>query len=138
MVGVGEQTGHLGEVFGRLAEHYQAQVKLRRTFLSAIAWPMFQLLAALVVVGLLILVMGIIGNMNGVPIDMLGLGLVGNRGGHLSGGGGRAGLLLAGPFVRQAAEHFGSGPSSGPSCTCRCSGRPCRPPPWPGWPGHCT
>ena len=96
MVDVGEQTGHLGEVFGRLAEHYQAQVQLRRTFLSAITWPMFQLVAALAVIGLLIWMMGIIGRINGVPIDMLGLGLVGNRGLaiYLAIVGG-AGLLLA-------------------------------------------
>ena len=96
MVDVGEQTGHLGEIFGRLAEHYQAQVQLRRTFLSAISWPIFELVAALAVIGALIWVMGVIGQITGTTIDMLGLGLVGNHGlaVYLAVVGG-AGLLLA-------------------------------------------
>jgi type IV pilus assembly protein PilC len=96
MVDVGEQTGHLGEIFARLSEHYQAQVQLRRTFLSAISWPMFELVVALAVIGLLIWVMGFLGQKDGAPIDMLGLGLVGNRGLaiYLAMVGG-AGLLLA-------------------------------------------
>ena len=80
MADVGEQSGHLGEVFARLAEHYQGQLRLRRDFLAAIAWPMLQLTAALTVVGVLIWVMGLIGQMTGTKIDMLGFGLVGNRG----------------------------------------------------------
>ena len=30
MVNVGEQTGHLAEVFGHLADHYEEQLRLRR------------------------------------------------------------------------------------------------------------
>ena len=105
MVEVGEQTGHLGEIFGRLADHYQDQLQLRRNFLSAITWPMIQLVAALAVIGLLIWLMGIIGiQNNGVPIDMLGLGLIGERGLaiYLAYVGG-AGLLLA-AAVRAASR----------------------------------
>ena len=80
MVEVGEQSGHLGEVFARLAEHYQAQVQLRRNFLASITWPMFQLAVALTVVGFLIWVTGVIGRMTGTPLDILGFGLVGDRG----------------------------------------------------------
>jgi type IV pilus assembly protein PilC len=80
MTEVGEQSGHLGEVFARLAEHYQGQLRLRRDFLAAIAWPMLQLTAALTVVGVLIWVMGFIAQMTGTKIDILGFGLVGNRG----------------------------------------------------------
>jgi type IV pilus assembly protein PilC len=80
MAEVGEQSGHLGEVFGQLAEHYQGQVQLRRNFLAAITWPMVQLAVAVVIIGFLIWVMGVISDMAGTRIDPLGIGLVGNRG----------------------------------------------------------
>ncbi len=80
LVRVGEQTGHQGEAFGHLAAHYQNQLQLRRLFLTAIAWPLMQLAAAVVVVGLLIWILGMIGQATGTTIDILGWGLVGNRG----------------------------------------------------------
>jgi type IV pilus assembly protein PilC len=80
MVRVGDETGYLAEVFGRLAEHYDEKIRLRRMFLSAITWPMTQLVIALVVIGLLIWIMGMIGNMTGFTVDPLGLGLVGTPG----------------------------------------------------------
>jgi len=80
LVEVGEQTGHLAEVFQHLAEHYEHQVRLRRIFLAGIAWPMIQLAGALGVIGLLILVMGMIGGSGGKPFDILGLGLTGPSG----------------------------------------------------------
>src|SRR5437773_7089593 len=51
LVGVGEQTGNLAEVFLGLADHYDHQVQMRRAFVSWITWPMFQLVAALGVIG---------------------------------------------------------------------------------------
>jgi len=81
LVEVGDQTGHLGEIFAQLADHYQAQLKLRRIFLASITWPVAQLFLAVLVVGFLIWILGVIGNSkNTAPIDILGLGLVGNRG----------------------------------------------------------
>ena len=77
---VGEQTGHLAEVFGRLADHYDNQLRLRRMFLSAIAWPLTELGIAVLVVGLLIWIIGMIGQGAETPLDPLGFGLVGNRG----------------------------------------------------------
>ncbi len=77
---IGEQTGHLGESFRHLAEHYDRQRELRRNFLAAIAWPMIQLVASLAVIGFLIWIMGVIGQAGGIQIDPLGFGLVGNRG----------------------------------------------------------
>jgi general secretion pathway protein F len=74
MVEVGEQSGHLAEIFAQLAEHYRGQLRLRRDFLSAIARPVLELAIALAVVGALIWVTGLIG------IDILGFGLVGDRG----------------------------------------------------------
>jgi type IV pilus assembly protein PilC len=77
---VGDESGHLGEVFAQLAEHYETQVQLRRAFLGAIAWPVFQLTAAVAIVGFLIWITGVIGQMTGTPVDILGFGLVGDRG----------------------------------------------------------
>jgi type II secretory pathway component PulF len=71
MAAVGEQTGHLDAVFAQLADHYQMQVNMRRTFLMAITWPMVQLIASLVIVGFLIWITGIL------SVDILGLGLKG-------------------------------------------------------------
>jgi type IV pilus assembly protein PilC len=81
MVGVGEQSGRLGEVLRQLSGHYQNQLSLRRVFLGMIAWPAIELTLALCVVGFLIWVMGIInGSNNKSPIDPLGMGLIGNDG----------------------------------------------------------
>ena len=80
LVRVGEQTGHQGQAFGHLADHYQNQLRLRRLFLTSITWPLFQLGAAVVVVGFLIWILGVIGESRGATIDILGWGLVGNRG----------------------------------------------------------
>jgi type IV pilus assembly protein PilC len=80
MAEVGEETGHLDSVFAQLADHYEAQLKMRRTFYSAIAWPVVQLVLSLGVIGLAIWLMGILASMTGSPVDILGFGLVGNRG----------------------------------------------------------
>ncbi len=84
LVAVGEETGQLAEVFRRLAEHYERQVTLRRNFLSAISWPMMQLTAALLIVGLVIYLMGWIADLRGgTPVDILGFGLTGSQGATL-------------------------------------------------------
>ncbi len=82
LVAVGEQTGKLAEVLKRLAEHYEHQIKLRRAFLSAIAWPMLQLCMAIGIIGLLIFLMGALElkTEDGKQIDILGFGLIGASG----------------------------------------------------------
>lgn len=81
MVHVGEQTGTLGGVFHRLANHYRAQSRRRWILLAATAWPLIQLAAAIVVIGLLIWILGALAVRNhGQPIDILGFGLTGTRG----------------------------------------------------------
>lgn len=81
LVDVGEQTGSLPEVLLALAEHYDNLVRLRKTFLGAIAWPVFQLLAAIFIVAGLIYLLGILGSSKpGESVDILGLGLVGAKG----------------------------------------------------------
>src|SRR5205823_7352371 len=68
-------------VFQRLEGHYRRQVQAQRIFLGAIAWPMLEFAFAILVVGVLIWVLGIVAQRNnGQPIDILGFGLIGNRG----------------------------------------------------------
>lgn len=82
MIHVGEQTGQLPEVLDRLADHYENNVRLRRTFLGLIAWPVIQLFAAILIVGFLIWILGVIAETRGggQQRDILGLGLQGTRG----------------------------------------------------------
>ena len=81
MVHVGEQTGQTAEVFRQLADHYDHQLTLKRSFVAAITWPMLQLTAAIGVIGLLIWVLGILPTLpGGEPVDILGLGLIGTPG----------------------------------------------------------
>jgi type II secretory pathway component PulF len=82
MTHVGEQTGQLDRVLLQLAEHYENLLGLRRVFLVGLWWPALQLLLALSVVGFLIWLMGVIPftTLDGVPVDVLGLGLQGNVG----------------------------------------------------------
>lgn len=74
LVDLGEETGHLDGVLAQLADHYQNQLELRRNFLSAITWPVTQLGLSVLIVGALIWIMGFL------QVDLLGFGLVGNRG----------------------------------------------------------
>jgi type IV pilus assembly protein PilC len=81
MVRLGEATGHLDAVFQRLADHYQNQITLRRTFVASILWPMVQLGIAIFVVGGLIWFTGVLRELTNMrTLDPLGLGLVGNSG----------------------------------------------------------
>jgi type II secretory pathway component PulF len=81
MVAVGEQTGKLDEVLHRLAEHYEHLAAMRRTFWIGIAWPLFELVVAVLVIGLVIFVTGIIGSASGgEPLDLIGWGLTGTSG----------------------------------------------------------
>ena len=75
---VGEQTGSLPEVFHALADYYEAHVNRMRQFRSQIAWPVFQLIAGILIIGLVIYIIGIISN--SPDQDVLGLGLTGTSG----------------------------------------------------------
>lgn len=99
MVKVGEQTGHLAEVFRHLAEHYEYQQRLRRMFLHSISGPIMQLTAAVAIVGLLIWLMSFTG------IDLLGFGLMGTPGliKYLI----AVGLVVAGFLLLVAAQRRG-------------------------------
>ncbi len=81
IIQVGEHTGHVAEVFKRLAEHYEEQIRLRRSFIASITGPMIQFGLALGIIGIMILVLGAIGKSNNnAPVDILGLGLIGEEG----------------------------------------------------------
>jgi type IV pilus assembly protein PilC len=81
LVGVGERSGMLPEVFGELEKYFVQQLKLRRQFRSQIAWPVFELLAAILVIAILIFAVGLIAQMQRArPMDPLGLGLTGGTG----------------------------------------------------------
>jgi type IV pilus assembly protein PilC len=80
MIEVGEKTGALSEIFRRLADHYEHRLRTRRAFLAAITPALLQLLAALMIVGILIWIMGFLKGAGGQPIDLLGWGLTGNAG----------------------------------------------------------
>ena len=60
LIDVGEQTGRVESVLLRLSDHYRHTLKLRRTFLWMLLWPTLQLLAAILIIGLLILLLGLI------------------------------------------------------------------------------
>ncbi len=76
MAAVGEQTGHLDSVFAQLADHYQTQVTMQRSFLSVIAWPLIELVMSLGVIGLAICLPSMLGS----NVDLLGFGVTGSRG----------------------------------------------------------
>lgn len=81
MVSIGERTGTLPEILGSLADHYENLVRLRRTFLGQIAWPVFQLLAAILVIAFVIAVLGWIGPAEGTGgFQIVPFGLVGTSG----------------------------------------------------------
>jgi type IV pilus assembly protein PilC len=80
LVKVGEQSGHLPEVFRQLAEHYEHQIRLRRNLMISLSWPILELVLALSVVGVLIFLMGAIPQLKKANIDILGFGLVGAQG----------------------------------------------------------
>ena len=81
MIEMSEASGALPEVLTHLAEHYENNLQLRRAFVSQIAWPLFQLVAAMLVIALLILVLGMIPEGPGGPnLKSLVFGLSGVSG----------------------------------------------------------
>ena len=76
MVVVGEQTGNLPEIFKELERHFREQLTLRRQFISQITLPVFELVAAIGVIALMILILGWLPTPpSGKPWDPLGFGV---------------------------------------------------------------
>ena len=80
IVRVGEQSGKLPEAFRLLAQYYEEDLHRRRTFWMLLAWPLFELTLAILVIGFLIWIMGAISARAGMTIDPLGFGLIGTHG----------------------------------------------------------
>lgn len=81
LVDVAEHTGKLPEVLHQVEGYFRFQLRLRRAFLAQIFWPVFQLVAAILVIALFILIMGILAERSReAAIDFLGLGLMGPGG----------------------------------------------------------
>jgi len=81
MVEVGDVSGQLDVTYKRLAQHYDRTLAAKKAFMGQLAWPMFQFGIAVLVVGLLIWIMGMLPTApGGEPTDILGLGLIGNSG----------------------------------------------------------
>ncbi len=75
VVKAGERGGRLDESFSRLGKHYTSLVQFRNNFLSAIAWPAFELCFAILIVGLLMAICDwIFGAMDREPFDWLWMG----------------------------------------------------------------
>lgn len=80
MVGLGDETGHMDRIFRELGDQYQHQRALWWAFLAGITWPMIQLGLAILVIGGLIWILGMIQGQSGEQADVLGIGLVGTPG----------------------------------------------------------
>ena len=81
LVHVGDQTGHLDDALKQLANHYDYLRKLGQGFLVAMIWPLIELGIAIVAIGVLIWIMGMLPKgADGKPIDILGFGMIGNSG----------------------------------------------------------
>lgn len=76
MATAGEQSGSLPEAFEELEKHFRLVQKLRSQLRSQLIWPVFELVAGVGVVSLMILVLGVLGS----TFDPLGFGLTGPLG----------------------------------------------------------
>ena len=80
MVAVGDETGHEPETLRDVSETLRAGIRARRALRQSLAQPAFQLTVAVIVVGILILLAGLLRDAAGRPIDLLGTGLAGPAG----------------------------------------------------------
>ncbi len=74
---VGEQSGMLPEVFAEMERYFLLQQKLKRQFLSQIAWPVFQLLAGIFVIAIMLWALGLVADLHpgSQTVDPIGVGL---------------------------------------------------------------
>lgn len=81
MVTMAEESGSLPEVLRHLAEHYEANIRMKKEFIGSIIWPAFQLIAAILVIALLILILGFVAETTGSnDMSFLVFGLSGPSG----------------------------------------------------------
>jgi general secretion pathway protein F len=77
---VGDRTGRLAEVLEETSRSITRSRGLRRALLAAVVGPTIRLAVAVVAIGVLIMVAGSARDLDGGPLDVLGLGLRGGRG----------------------------------------------------------
>ena len=65
MLAVAEDSGALPDVLKHLAEHYENNMRMKKEFIQSIIWPAFQLFAAILVIAVLILVLGMLASTTG-------------------------------------------------------------------------
>lgn len=65
MLSVAEDSGALPDVLQHLAQHYENNMRMKKEFISSIIWPGFQFFAAIIVIAVLILVLGMIASSTG-------------------------------------------------------------------------
>jgi len=76
VVKAGEAGGRLDDSFTRLGKHYKDLVAFRNSFLQAIAWPTFELLFAIGIVGILMAICDwIFTSLEKQPINWLWMGI---------------------------------------------------------------
>lgn len=80
MVSAAETGGRLESVFDYMAEHYEQLLQTRNFFLNRISMPLLQLGLAVVVIGGVILIQGLLAPGGTPSFDASGLGLYGVRG----------------------------------------------------------
>jgi type II secretory pathway component PulF len=80
LVTIGELTGQLPETLLELSRHFEELLSRRRAFLRVISFPLVELGIALGIIGLLIWILGIIGDPYNPVFDPVGLGVVGTPG----------------------------------------------------------
>lgn len=76
LVAVGEQTGRLEDTFQELEQYYASALSTQRNFRAQMVYPAIQFTAAVFIIALLILVVGLLG----LKMDPTGLGLSGPSG----------------------------------------------------------
>jgi type IV pilus assembly protein PilC len=80
MIETGEESGHLSEMFLDLASYHDDLLRIRNEFRRMLFLPVVELVVAVIIVGLIILLLGVISEMTGQTIDILGFGLIGFSG----------------------------------------------------------
>jgi type II secretory pathway component PulF len=80
LIEVGEESGHLGEMLTDLADYYDQMIQIRRDFLKSLTLPIIEFIVSIILVGILILALGVIEQITGQRLDLLGWGLVGVTG----------------------------------------------------------
>ncbi|NCY03601.1 MAG: hypothetical protein EBX36_12005, partial [Planctomycetia bacterium] len=80
MVAVGDRTGRDAETLAAVSASLAEAVAARRALVARLVPAAIRLAAALAVIGVLIVLSGMLRDLDGRPLDILGLGLTGPRG----------------------------------------------------------